>query len=404
MDISDERLNDITNYVVDLRNNDVFIPTDLSSENELPNNNNGNTTRTAYLVVDTNFILSHLSLLDDLERLLHTKYMGTYQIVIPKQVVHELDGLKDADRTIDSRHSISRLARSAIDWCYLHFHESMPTVTGQRLHERIDKNALKDNAILDCCLYFQNVENGGGNMVVLLSNDKNLCVKALVNNVLTISYRLGMTADLIANNVVSELNNNYNFDDSSNQMPPEGQFNSNDSNVLMNNDDMDVEPIYIQENTIDLVPDGQDTSTPNSTSSPYFFHETSEEIFSQVTTLTLEAIKYAVESIFEDDIEMVGYDDSKMRTLLDAARCIVKMGLSTFSEFFDRRRFNPMKMLQDRGQMQIYVNVPKDVPSLKTFVAFWTDFLEGIYANRGQSQKAALSQIINHWQGLIKRL
>ena len=63
-----------------------------------------------------------------------------------------------------------------------------------------------------------------------------------------------------------------------------------------------------------------------------------------------------------------------------------------------------MKMLQDRGQMQIYVNVPKDVPSLKTFVAFWTDFLEGIYANRGQSQKAALSQIINHWQGLIKRL
>lgn len=403
MDISDERLNDITNYVVDLRNNDVFIPTDLSPENELPNSNNANITRIAYLVVDTNFILSHLSLLNDLERLLHTKYMGAYQIVIPKQVVHELDGLKDADRSIDSRHSISRLARSAIDWCYLHFHESMPTVTGQRLHERIDKNALKDNAILDCCLYFQNVENGGNNMVVLLSNDKNLCVKALVNNVLTISYRPGMTADLIAGNVVSELNNNYNTS-FSNQMSPDGRSYNNEPSVVMNNDDMEVEPAYIPENTVGPVPSRQDTSTPNSTASRCFFHETSQEIFSQVTTLALEAIKYAVESIFEDDTDMVGYDDSKMKTLLDAARCIVKMGLSTFAEFFDKRRFNPMRILQDREQMQMYVHVPKDVSSLKTFVTFWTDFLEGIYFNRGQSQKAALSQIINHWQGLINQM
>lgn len=402
MDINDEQLNDITTYVANLRNNDLFVPTDMSSANEVPNSSDR--THIAYLVVDTNFILSHLTLLNDLELLLHQKYMGAYQIVIPKQVVHELDGLKDANKTIDSKHSISHLARSAIDWCYLHFHESIPTVAGQRLHERIDKNALKDNAILDCCLYFQNVENGGNNMVVLLSNDKNLCVKALVNNILTISYRSGMTAELIADNVVAELNNDYSSNHITNSTFSDIHTYQSKQDITPNNDEMEVDRDYIPENNASGAPNILKAPVPTSTCPTRSFNEISEEIYLQVTTLVLEAIKFAVESIFEDDAAMVGYDDSKMKTLLDCGRCIVKMGLSTFSEFFDKRRFNPMKILSDRGQMQKYVNVPKDISSLKTFVTFWTDFLEGIYQNRDQNQKAALSQIGSHWQNLIKHM
>lgn len=402
MDINDEQLNDITTYVANLRNNDLFVPTDMSSANEVPNSSDR--THIAYLVVDTNFLLSHLTLLNDLERLLHQKYMGAYQIVIPKQVVHELDGLKDANKTIDSKHSISHLARSAIDWCYLHFHESIPTVTGQRLHERIDKNVLKDNAILDCCLYFQNVENGGNNMVVLLSNDKNLCVKALVNNILTISYRSGMTAELIADNVVAELNNDYSSNHITNSTFSDNHTYQSKQDITPNNDEMEVDRDYIPENNASGAPNILKAPVPTFTCPTRSFNEISEEIYLQVTTLVLEAIKFAVESIFEDDAAMVGYDDSKMKTLLDCGRCIVKMGLSTFSEFFDKRRFNPMKILSDRGQMQKYVNVPKDISSLKTFVTFWTDFLEGIYQNRDQNQKAALSQIGSHWQNLIKHM
>lgn len=392
MDIHNENdLEDIAKYVIDIRNNDdIFVPTDMS--NSLNNNSNNNLQNSnfkpqiAYLVVDTNFLLSHLSLLDELEKLLHNKYIGAYQIVIPKQVIHELDGLKDSNHkinSVNSKHSLSNLARTSINWCYSHFHDSIPTVTGQRLHERIDKNAIKDNAILDCCLYFQNIENGGNNMVVLLSNDKNLCVKALVNNVLTISYRNGMTAELIANNVVSEMTNNYNDYQQQHQQQPYS-------------DEMGIESYIPYE-------EQQQISNPTALiPKPITLYDASNEIYLQITQLVLEAIKYAVEKIFGEDAGMVGYNDNSINNLLDASRCIVKMGLSTFSEFFDRRKFNPMKILQDKETMRLLVNKPENKFILKEFVTFWADFLNGIYKDRETTQKTALLQISNHWQDLLQ--
>lgn len=413
MDIDDQsQIMDITNHVVDLRNSDLFIPTDMSSsqsnyddDTSSASQPNQNQQHIAYLIVDTNFILSHLKLLDDLERLLHEKYMGAYQIVIPKQVIHELDGLKDSDRsTIESKHSMSTLARESINWCYLHFYESVPTITGQRLHERIDKNATKDNAILDCCLYFQNVENGGSNMVVLLSNDKNLCNKALVNNILTISYRPQMTADLIANNVVSELINSYNFNYNNENINPNA--NSNYTSIY-NHDGMGIEMEMENETQIPTqkhhILNAQPSPPPPSAQQQHqTLNDVSYEIYNQVTTLVLEAIKYAVDSIFGDDTDMVGYNDYKMRTLTDASRCIVKLGVSTFSDFFDRRRFNPMKILQDRDQQRLFINQPENKSTLLEFITFWSEFLEGIYKNRESNQKDALNQIIKHWENLAK--
>lgn len=405
MNIDNEReLQDITNYVADIRNNHTFIPTDMTDYQTT--STNFNKPKIAYLIIDTNFILSHLTIIEDLEKLLHEKYMGLYHIVIPKQVIHELDGLKESSKSFngESRHSISRLARVAIDWCYTHFHESVPTVSGQRIHERIDKDAIKDNAILDCCLYFQNVENGGNNLVVLMSDDKNLCNKALVNNVLTISYRAGMTAELIAVNVVGELGNDQQFDQQYQQQQYQqqqyqqqqypqhegvGSMMEYDDEIIIEDAQQPQQTQQIQE------PTKQDNS----------MFAVANEIYTQVTTLVLEAIHYAVTSIYEEDLYMIDYNESKMNDLNDAARCIKRLGFSTFADFFDRRsHFNPMKILEDRYAFDKYVRVAMTVPDLRDFVTFWSDFLDGIYKNRKSTQKDALNQIEKSWNARIKQI
>lgn len=385
MDIDDEgQIADISNYVVNLRNGELYIPRETTvsgtpTPTQSPNLNQ-NQHKIAYLVVDTNFILSHLTLLDDLEKLLHGKYKGLYQIVIPKQVVHELDGLKEAKKVVDSTFSISKLARNVINWCYTHFHESIPTVTGQRLHERVDKNAEKDNAILDCCLYFQNMENGGGNLVILMSDDKNLCVKSLVNNVLTVSYRQGMTAEMIAENVVNELNLNYQYD----QQPKQQQVNADYHDDVMDEDDSYAEH------------EREVQSAPIETKDPI------ETIYSQVTMLVLESISYAVRYIYEDETYMVDYKESEMKDLKDAGKFIIRYSFSIFGDFFTRRT-SPINTLEKNFSK--YTKMPdKDVGEVKDFITFWADFLDGIYNTRSDEQKEALSQIKGNWYRLASSL
>ena len=428
MDEQDE----ISNYVLNMRNNDVFIPSDMSNFQQSNTPVNSNKVYSAYLIVDTNFLLSNLSLLDDLEKLLHGKYAGVYQIIIPKQVVHELDGLKDSGKSvgISSHHSISRLARKAIDWCYSHFHELEPTVTGQRLHERIDRDASKDNSILDCCLYFQNVENGGGNMVVLLSNDKNLCVKALVNNILTISFRPEMTANLIASNILSELQqhrafqleqnvnnysnnyqqefNNYNNIQEQNNYNQNNYNNNNGFNNVQNNHYDNSFQMEDNENAMDLEMDlnneNKTTQAQQQTPRSNDVKSVSLEINHQVTKLVLEAINFAVVSIYGDDVGLIDYDENRMHNLDDAAKCIVRLGFSTFADFFDRRGFNPMKILENRKQRDDLVFLSNNIHDLKDFVTFWSDFLDGIYKKRDLKQQNALKQICKWWDTRINEI
>lgn len=421
MDIEDEQqLSDIANYVVNVRNNSTFVPTDMSlPQQSYQYEQHNNVHRIAYLVVDTNFILSHLNLLNELEILSQNKYPGVYQIVIPKQVIHELDGLKNSSGSdldmINSQHAISNLARSAIEWCYSHIHDSIPTVTGQRLYERIDRDAVKDNAILDCCLYFQNVENGGDNMVVLMSNDKNLCVKSLVNNVLTISYRPEMTAKLIASNIILEMQNRNNINGMNDMNDANGinsMHNIKDQDIMSynNNSNVNYEQHYMDDENMDINVDNENSNILQNSAikadakSTLSLYDISKDIFSQITQLVLEAVEYAVSHVFEDDVEMSGYNSKDIKTLRDAARCILKMGLSTFSEFFNRRGYNPIQILKDKSQLQMYTNLPTDITDLKDFIEFWTQFLDGIYKDRDVKQKNALKQISGHWQSLIREV
>ena len=79
-----------------------------------------------FLVIDTNFILSHLYLLNELQSF-HGKYNNIYRIIIPRQVIQELDGLKSSAK-VQEGIEIGQLSRSAIDWCYKFMHNTDPIV------------------------------------------------------------------------------------------------------------------------------------------------------------------------------------------------------------------------------------------------------------------------------------
>lgn len=135
------------------------------------------------LVIDTNFLLSNLNivkgLVDDFRRFSHS-------LIIPSTVLEELDGLKQGQSTA------SRQARTAIQCIHKWLACSHPGIRGQRLSEFVQTGLKGDDSILDCCRFF-----AARGFTVLCSNDRNLCAKALSNDLKTVSFVPGMTAVLI---------------------------------------------------------------------------------------------------------------------------------------------------------------------------------------------------------------
>lgn len=119
-------------------------------------------------------------------------------IVIPYTTIEELNGIKSSGSDRSSENS--RHARTAINWLMHHLGKNDPGIIGQRMTEVLQPNLRADDAILDCCLYFQDVK---GSYTVLLSGDHNLCVKALVHSIKTVTYKPGLTAGEIAHMIVT---------------------------------------------------------------------------------------------------------------------------------------------------------------------------------------------------------
>ncbi|CAO3702671.1 unnamed protein product [Rhizopus stolonifer] len=71
-----------------------------------------------------------------------------------------------------------------------HLRNKVKCLRGQKLHETIHENDLQhaklkgDDLILDCCLYLQTVTHQD---VILLSNDRNLCIKVMVHDIDSLS-------------------------------------------------------------------------------------------------------------------------------------------------------------------------------------------------------------------------
>ncbi|KAG7885455.1 hypothetical protein KL936_005261 [Ogataea polymorpha] len=285
------------------------------------------------LIFDTNFLLDHLPIVDGLRGV-----PVPHQLIIPNQVVKELDGLKSSDS------HVSGAARRAIDWIYGFLHNNDHILRVQRLHERIDREAVQDDAILDACLFF-----GSENMVVLFSNDKNLCVKALAHGVLTVSYRKDMTLQTIIDRLVAEFSR-------------------------VNGDVMELE----------VERDDRQVAADN--------------VYSQVHTLVVEAIEHVLRQEFGDDFDMIDYDPSKQHSLRDCCYTLKHYSVSTFGNYFRNVGINPLKLLKDKHSIAEYSSKPQSGEQLSEFIEFWIIVLEGLYKKRSSEQKGALKMVIDAWR------
>lgn len=165
-------------------------------------------TARAGLVLDTNFLISNLNLVNHL-RDVANQY--GFMLIIPWVVIQELDGLKSLNRKTSTSEGdgykvpIATLARKATDWIFSALAESDPRVVGQKLTEVCSQNQKDlhgDDGILDCCMYFHKERHL---LTVILSNDRNLCNKALIHEIKTVTYARGLTAKAIGEAVQKEV-------------------------------------------------------------------------------------------------------------------------------------------------------------------------------------------------------
>ncbi|KTW29029.1 mRNA-processing endoribonuclease [Pneumocystis jirovecii RU7] len=179
---------------------DLDLKTSFMTDNEHMLND------TVILVVDTNFIISHLSLISDLS--IHCK-AHNYIILFPWATIQELDGLKSAENTYSSLREKDRTSsvRKAINFIYHSLSQKENSIRGQKMSEVIDASLLGDDSILDCCRYWLEKRLL---TTFLLSNDKNLAIKAMIHGIHAISYEPGMHAGSLMLKISQILNQTFN--------------------------------------------------------------------------------------------------------------------------------------------------------------------------------------------------
>ncbi|KAL1117347.1 hypothetical protein AAG570_004673 [Ranatra chinensis] len=140
-----------------------------------------------YVVIDTNVLISNLPLVDSLL----TEKVGDFKpiIAIPWQVLKELDYLKEgnvgsSDKSAGQVKTVAKSARAATAFL-LENSESIYCQSqkdSQMDNDYFDVEVPDDN-IIKCCMKIQKK----GHCVVLLSNDRNLCLKCTTTDVLGVS-------------------------------------------------------------------------------------------------------------------------------------------------------------------------------------------------------------------------
>ncbi|XP_012257313.2 transcriptional protein SWT1 isoform X1 [Athalia rosae] len=157
------------------------LPDYTSSGLDLSHVSANKETEITYIVVDTNVFLSNLKTIVDI--LENPGQLGV--VVVPWTVLQELDYIKDnksKSKTVHLQHS----ARLAVNLLFQCFSSKHPRVKGQSAEDaaRIKRNfeiESPDDEILQSCMQIREL----GCTVVLLSNDKNLCNKAMIHDIPT---------------------------------------------------------------------------------------------------------------------------------------------------------------------------------------------------------------------------
>ncbi|CUS21693.1 LAQU0S03e08504g1_1 [Lachancea quebecensis] len=318
---------------------------------------------TTAFVVDTNFIISHL---DILESLRSSSSQFNHQIIIPRTVIHELDGLKNSNHSssqVTSKGAISALARKANDWIYSNLANVAQDVMGQRLNQRLDYESRKDDSILDCCLFFKERLH---RFVILMSNDKNLCMKALTEGVLTVSFRRGMSADSIAQKAYEE---------------KAFSFSPNEHAAC--------------HKEAASHPSKQVGAAVQSSS----FEKIALTIRREIESLVLSAIDFVMRAEYGDDLDLTDYNEQKLTDLKSGCHYIFKFWLSVFAEYFstgDTRK-------QDwKNVPSNLVSTPSTVSDLEKFVQYWVFALHCLYKKRDDQQKNALQILSRRWSNGVR--
>ncbi|XP_077506723.1 swt1 RNA endoribonuclease isoform X2 [Amblyomma americanum] len=142
--------------------------------------------RGTYVVTDTNIFLGHLDLV---KRVMEPRTGAEDMIVfIPWMAIQELDNIKNKKQDM-----LSRSAVAAISYIYKALASKNPRLRGQTIAEARSKDDclpkdgldISDDHFLHCCLTLQNQ----GNRVLLVSDDRNLRNKAMINDIEAVSTR-----------------------------------------------------------------------------------------------------------------------------------------------------------------------------------------------------------------------
>ncbi|XP_030853400.1 transcriptional protein SWT1 isoform X1 [Strongylocentrotus purpuratus] len=143
------------------------------------------------VVVDTNVLINSVKYVREIKGE-PIKDLGDIMLTIPWMVMQELDLLKGPNCMAMT--PLSSAARKALD--FLHKNRTDPNIKGQSYNHFLktkrekDVKETSDDKILRYCL--QCKKKYPENLVVLLSNDKNLCVKASFSGVPSSGDRLFM--------------------------------------------------------------------------------------------------------------------------------------------------------------------------------------------------------------------
>ncbi|XP_067368220.1 transcriptional protein SWT1 isoform X2 [Channa argus] len=138
------------------------------------------------LILDTNILLSHLDYVKKI-----TSHglgaLGFPVVLIPWVVLQELDFLKKG-RGLSG--SVAHLATPAISYIHNSLKSREPYLWGQSMQQAAESSdglnaENNDDRVLQCCLQYQSLYPGCA--LILCTNDKNLCSKALFSGVRALS-------------------------------------------------------------------------------------------------------------------------------------------------------------------------------------------------------------------------
>uniref|UniRef100_A0A8C8LZH9 Transcriptional protein SWT1 n=1 Tax=Oncorhynchus tshawytscha TaxID=74940 RepID=A0A8C8LZH9_ONCTS len=134
------------------------------------------------IVLDTNIFLSHLDFVKKM-RSHGLGALGLPTVLVPWVVLQELDSLKNRKRLSSS---VAHLATPAVHYIYTCLKSQEPRLWGQSMQQASQSSQglnaeNNDDRVLQCCLQYQSLYPEGA--LILCTNDKNLCSKALLSGV-----------------------------------------------------------------------------------------------------------------------------------------------------------------------------------------------------------------------------